>query len=264
MKLSQTLLIPIVIITVSSLSFAQNVSKPKQQIPEIRGLFDGAEYDHFFPQFLNGPIGGGVLYSTTISVLPFIETSSTAITCSLKTYGTSITMNNFGTQNTFNFTLAPNGGWNHLSTNPNVPALELGYATLSCSDGVYAIVEFSLYEQSKKTGGATVFSNGEWESARYIADTREAGSRLGIAVANNTDLPRTYRLTVSNAGGTPLGNTQFTIPGRTSQAKFLDELISGTSGILTLVTIESIDHSDFSSIGLRFVGPVFNTIPSAQ
>ena len=80
--LLKILLIPFLLF--ASVAFGQ--SKTKVDNPDVRGLFDGSDTDHIFPQFANGPVGGGNYYRSTISVLPFI-TSTTAINCALKTYG---------------------------------------------------------------------------------------------------------------------------------------------------------------------------------
>ena len=169
------------------------------------------------------------------------------------------------TNTSFTFTIPANGGWAYIAADPTVPtALQSGYATLQCSADVYASLEFSLYEQGKKTGGATVASNGSWYEARYVADQIEFGSRLGIAIANNADLPKNYRIDVRNLAGSQIATTTITVQARQSTAKFLDEIVSGTQNSLTHVTITSTDFSSFASIGLRFVGSVFTTIPSAQ
>jgi hypothetical protein len=244
--------------------YSQTKLVRSQDASQKFGLFDGAETQHVFPQFLNGPLGGGVYYLSTLTVLP-LSTSDNAITCSLRTYGTLVSVSGLGTTDTIDFTLPANGGWYYISTSPTTPAsLQAGYATLVCSGMVYANLDFSLYEQGRKTGGATVFSSGEYDQARYISDQTEVGARLAFAIANNTDLSRTYRVQVHNTSGNLVGLTTVTVPARRSLAKFLDEILSGTNGLLTKVTVESTDFSDFASIGLRFVGPTFTTIPPAQ
>jgi hypothetical protein len=243
---------------------AQTKLVKSQDPPQKLGLFDGADSEHVFPQFLNGPLGGGVFYVSTLTVLPFFTTGN-AINCSLRTYGTLVSISGVGTTDTFNFTLPANGGWYYIATSQTSPAnLQAGYATLVCSDTVYANLDFNLYEQGRKTGGATVFSSGEWSEARYISDQTEVGARLALAIANNTDLSRTYRIQVHNTSGTLVAQTTVSVPARRSLAKFLDEIVSGTTGLLTRVTVESTDVSDFASVGLRFVGPTFTTLPPAQ
>jgi hypothetical protein len=54
------------------------------------------------------------------------------------------------------------------------------------------------------------------------------------------------------------------VSARTSLAKFLDELIPATAGRISRVTIESADLAYFETIGLRFTGAVFSTIPATD
>src|SRR5437899_6396202 len=98
---------------------------------------------------------------------------------------------------------------------------DAGYATLTCSEYVYAQALYSYYaKDGTKIAEATVFASagdiGGWSSYRMIADQR-GGSQLGIAIANDTDLPRTYQVTINSVSG------RVTIPARTSTGKFLTE-----------------------------------------
>jgi hypothetical protein len=108
-----------------------------------------------------------------------------------------------------------------------------------------------------------VFDSDEHSEFRFVADQAEPGARLGIAIANNTDLARTYTLTVKNAAGQTIGVGQMTVSGRRSSAKFLDELMGGTAGIVTHVMVQSTDFTNFATIGRRFVGATFSTLPAS-
>lgn len=92
-------------------------------------------------------------------------------------------------------------------------------------------------------------------SDRLFLDQRE-GARLAVAIANNSDIPRTYRLTFGSITAT----TQ--VPARTSLAKFLNELMTLPANAVRLLKIESTDFTSFGAIGLRFTGGVFTTIPA--
>jgi hypothetical protein len=217
-----------------------------------------------FPRFVNGQTGGGNFYLSTLTVIPWITTSP-AIDCTLRTFGSPLTVSGVGTSDTFSFTVPANGGWYYLFTSPfAAPTLQAGYATLTCTNYVYANFDYSYYEGSRKAGGATVFSTPTAPSARFVVDQSESSARLALAIANNTDLSRTYTMTVRNTSGNLVGTTQIIIPPRQSTARYIDELVGGTTGILCQVTLQSNDGSDFAVIGLRFVGAVFTTVPPAN
>jgi hypothetical protein len=219
--------------------------------------------DHLFPQFVNGQAGGGVYYSSKIHVVPWF-TSTATINCSLRFYGIQVDMGTLGFGDTFNFSIQQNGGWALLSTVPSSQNLVSGYATLTCSTYVYAYVDYALYGPAGKLGGATVFSADDSYIAHFIADQAEPGARLGIAIANNTDLQRTYNVTIKNAAGQTIGTTQLVVGARRAFAKFLDEMAAGTTGIVSYVTVQSPDFSYFGAVGLRFVGGTFSTLPASN
>ena len=58
---------------------------------------------HMFPRFVNGQTGGGTFYLSTMTVIPWLTTSA-AIDCTLRTYGSLLTISGSGTADTFNFT----------------------------------------------------------------------------------------------------------------------------------------------------------------
>jgi hypothetical protein len=185
------------------------------------------------------------------------------VTCTVRFWGMMVHMGTLGVGDTFTFTLQQAGGWALLRTNPAAQNLVSGYATLTCSALVYAYVDYAFYGPSGKIGGATVFDSDEQQEFRFIADQAEPGARLGIAIANNTDVPRTYNITVRNAAGQTLGTGQMTVAGRRSSAKFLDEVVSGTGGAVSHVLVRASDSSAFGAVGLRFVGSSFSTLPAS-
>jgi hypothetical protein len=125
---------------------------------------------------------------------------------------------------------------------------------------VYAEALYSYYATNgTKIAEATVFSSegdvGGFPSYRIIADQR--GSQLGVAIANDSDLPRTYKLTINSLTGS------ITVPARSAVAKFLTEVVPASANTVGLLQIESADFSDFYAIGLRFTGATFSTIPAS-
>ena len=144
--------------------------------------------------------------------------------------------------------------------------LQSGYATVGCDEyGISSVhLTYATYDASgTKIAEATVFPT-RYESSSYsiIVDGGD-GARLGLAIANNTDLLRTYDLTLWDQSGYTVSTGSATVPARSNSARFLDELISPppASGSVYLLEIESSDWSRFSMIGIRVTGSVFSTVP---
>src|SRR5262249_34302583 len=117
----------------------------------------------------------------------------------------------------------------------------------------------SYAKDGTKIAEATVFASGGdlggWESYRMIADQR-GGSQLGIAIANDTDVPRTYQITINSLSG------RVTLPAHTSAGKFLTDLVPGSGNTVGVLTVQSTDLSGFYAIGLRYTGGIFTTLPA--
>lgn len=220
-----------------------------------------------FPQIVDG-FNGSVSYKMSISIQnAFLSTSAD---CSLRTYGLNLSLQGpipdsqiFGPLSTFSISV-PAGGWSHLHSTGLQP-IASGYATLTCSSLVYAHASYSLYANDSvnptKLGEATVFSSTESFQRQFIAD-QTGGARLGIAIANNTDIAHDYKFTVFSPTGATIGTATVHVPGRSSLPKFLDEIVTGgTSNQITFVQIQAVDFSQFSAIGLRFTGSIFSTVP---
>jgi hypothetical protein len=211
-----------------------------------------------FPQVADGVFSDGSYYKTTLTILPWFETSPPTTTCALVLYGLGV---NFNKGISSNWNIGVSAGSYFAATSAADQPLRQGYATLTCSNLVYAQALYSYYSKDgTKIAETTVFGlNGDFDlntSYRMIADQR--GSQLAIAIANNTDLPRTYQLTINSLGAT------VTVPARTSTAKFLTDIFPATANTIGMLTIQSPDFSDFYAIGLRFTGAVFTTIPANQ
>ena len=220
---------------------------------------------HVFPQFADGGFPDGTHYKSTLMIRNAF--SSTAADCTFRLYGLSATMGAaVGPFSIFSVTVPQGHGWLHARSTAG-QAFKSGYATLTCSSYVYANVLYSLYLPGPagvggiKAGEATVFSSDDEYVARIIADQTE-GARVGVAIANNTDLQHTYRVSVNGADGVIIGNATFSIPARSASAKFVDEMVPAAAHQLVNVTIDTADFSLFSAIGLRFTGAVFTTIPA--
>jgi hypothetical protein len=138
-------------------------------------------------------------------------------------------------------------------------ALQTGYATLSCTTSVYANVIYSFYAQdNQKLGEATVFSSPESSISRMAFDVR-GGVRQAFAIANNTDFNRSYVVTLGSGGVNR--SARVVVPARRNVARFVDEVLQVAPESIGVLTIQSEDYSYFSTVGFRFTGGVFTTIP---
>src|SRR5213594_925558 len=207
-----------------------------------------------FPQVADGVFGQGS-YKTAFLVLPLDEDSPPA-TCTLVTRGLALYLDGRGPATRWTMTITQGGFFVGVSSADQ--ELRSGYAVLTCDDLVYAQAIYSYYgKDGTKLAEATVFaSDGDFGGSEYrlIADQR--GSQLGLAFANDTDSPRTYRVTVGSQ------TASITVPARSSLPRFLTEIIPSSANTVAAVKIESPDFSDFFVIGLRYTGGIFTTMPA--
>jgi hypothetical protein len=213
---------------------------------------------HIFPEFVDGTTSDGSFYKTTIIIVPPYNTDKPA--CTLTTNGLSVTFESGEPRgNSFNFTV-PASGWLIARTNAS-QTLTSGYATLTCDLLVYAQALITLYSANGTKISEAGVSSTEYQSFVYklIIDYRDSG-RLGLAIANNSDVEHTYDVRL--IGSTGIRTASFTVSARRNKAIFADELIGIPIGTVGIVTVQSRDRSDFSIIGMRFTGGAFATIPA--
>ena len=205
-----------------------------------------------FPQIADGVFPGGSFYKTTFMVLPFENSTAT---CTLQLQGLGV---NLGQGRSSLFTINVAQGSYFVGTTAADQSMATGYAVLTCSDYVFAQALYSSYAaDGTKIAEATVFaSDGDIGafSYRMIADQR--GSNLGIAIANDTDLSRTYRFTLGALSQT------VTVPPRSSSPRFLTEILPASANTVGVLKIQSLDFSDFYAIGIRYTGGAFTTVPA--
>jgi hypothetical protein len=210
-----------------------------------------------FPQVADGVFGDGTYYKSSFTILPWFDT--TAVTCTLRLNGLTINLNNAQRAALFTINI-PAGGY-YVGVTAADQSIKTGYAVLTCSEYVYAQALYSYYAANGvKLAEATIFaadadSSGSF-SYRMVADQRNT-SQLGIAIANESDLPRDFRLTINGRTGT------VQVPGRSSVSKFLTDMVPGSANSVGVVKVEPVNLSDnFYVIGLRFTGVAFTTIPA--
>ena len=220
---------------------------------------DDAYLSLIFPQVADGSFSDGTFFRTTIALA---NESSDVVNCHLILYGMDADFG-AGRDSSFPLTVPAYGVMSVRTTGTG--RLQSGYATVGCDDyGISSVhLTYATYDAfGTKIAEATVFPT-KYESSSYsIIVDGGGGARFGLAIANNTDLPGTYDLTLWDQAGFMAGEGSATVPARSNSARFLDELISPTpaSGSVYLLEIRSSD-SRFSMIGLRVTGSVFSTVP---
>ncbi len=211
-----------------------------------------------FPQVADGTFSDGGYYRTTISLSRKLGGDAT---CRLSLYGLDV---DFGAGRGSGFTLTvPGDGFVSARTTGAGP-LQTGYATVTCDEEVYGQLAYAAYDApGKKIAEATVFpTEVEFSNYNIIVDGRD-GARLGLAIANNTDISRTYDFTLRDPSGGTASTGSVTVPARSNVAQFLNDLISPPPAPwnVYLLEVRASDSSDFSMIGLRYTGLVFSTAP---
>lgn len=210
-----------------------------------------------FPQFADGRFPDGTYYRSTLVLQAWLS-SFPAPACTLRLNGMRA---DFGSVSGNLFTMTvPKDGWFQVKTTGAQP-FQSGAAVLTCSEYVFASVLFSFYSPSGKLGEATVLGVDPSYQFRFVSDQTE-GSRVGVAIANDTDISHSYIVTLRRTDGTTFGTSSVTVASRSSVAKFMDELMPTSANQILQVEIRAADFSDFAVVGLRFTGAVFTTIPA--
>ena len=220
---------------------------------------DNAFATLIFPQVADGASSDGSFFRTTIALT---RKAGGDANCRLILYGMDTDFGS-GRGTVFPVTVPGNGFMSFRTTGAG--RLQSGYATVGCDRRISGQLTYASYDASgTKYGEATVFPT-EVESSSYsmIVDGRD-GARLALAIANNTDISRTYELTLRDGAGDTVSTGSVTVPARSNIAQFLNDLISPPpdSGTVYLLEARSSDHSDFSMIGLHVTGVVFSTVPA--
>jgi hypothetical protein len=85
------------------------------------------------------------------------------------------------------------------------------------------------------------------------------GVRQAFAIANNTNFNKSYVISLASGGTTR--SVRVVVPARRNLARFVDDLLPVAPETIGVLTIQSEDFSFFSTLGLRFTGSLFTTIP---
>lgn len=215
--------------------------------------------NHIFPQFADGKFSDGTYYQSTVMILPWFDTEAATCTLALNGLNTSFDVGGAGNR----FTISVPAGGSYIAKTAGLQPIVSGYASLTCSDEVLANVLYSFHAANGvELSAATVFSSSVLFTsfqAKLQLDHR-AGARVGVAIANDSDVPHTYTIAFTGNGSTT--TNQITVPARRNVAKFADELLLLPTNAVGILSVKSTDFSDVTIIGLRYVGAAFTTIPA--
>ena len=212
---------------------------------------------HVFPQFADGTFSDGSFFRSTLTIAPWLSDANCAITLR----GLSVDFGT-GTNSSFTTTTIPEEGLLSVRTAGTLP-LGTGYATVTCDEYAFAEVTYSFYSASGgKIAEATVFSSSPSFRRKLAVDLSD-NARVAVAIANDTDLQRTYDLTLRNSAGETVSTGSVVVLARSNLARFIDEVMTIPLGQgVYRLEVRSADFSDMSAIGLRFTGSVFTTVPA--
>ena len=224
-----------------------------------------------FPQIADGVFPDGQSYRSTLMVQN--PDSFTRRICTLQLYGLTTTLRTEtgidllpSGENSIDLTI-PAGGWALLQS-PGTQQFQRGYGTLRCVGTVYATLLYGYYLNGVKLSEAAVFGAESWNKFNLIADQTE-GARLGIAIANDSDIAANYQITLRTTSGVTFSTTTVLVGPRSSLARFLDELIPASRNQILEAKIERAGGPtallfDSAVIGIRMTGAVLTTIPAVR
>ena len=212
---------------------------------------------HVFPQIADGGGWQSVFLVTNVS-----ESDSA---CTLRLQGLSV--DRFprisgvsAAGSTAAFTLKGGGYLVYRSTNQQ--ALAAGYATLDCAEPVEAQVLYVAKDASGTTTGmATVFSSPPGTVFQFPVLSLE--NRLAAAVANDTSTEASCRLVLEDHDRVTEGEATFSVPAKSTVARFLDQVIALPGGSFTTGSATLSCDQQVSVIGLYVDGSLFTTLPPA-
>ena len=202
-------------------------------LPAIAQSDETAKSFHLLPHLADG--GGWQ------SVLLVTNVSQSASSCTFNVYGVPLNrfseLGSFGTAagSTATFQLEGFGGYLIWDTKNELAAVASGYATLDCSVPVVAQVVFASYDELGVTAAATVFSAQAatvfqfpvLQPPRRLAPVSISfDSRLGFAIANDTNAEASCRIVLEDYQRTNLGEATLSVPAKSNRAQLLNDVIA--------------------------------------
>lgn len=219
---------------------------------------DNRAMNHVFAQMVDGKFPDGTSYRSTI----MLTTDAEAAGCTWKFYGLTVSGFMFRPDGTgLDLAISPYHVF-RLQT-PGTQSFKSGYSTLTCNTPVTAQVIYSyLSESGKVLSEATVFSSPPATFAQIVLDVKP-GTYLGIALVNDSDMPKAYYVVVQTGM-----QTIVTVPARGRISGFLNEWIPSLPpsyfGAVGIYATNPTFRDDVYAIGLRYTGTAFTTLPATS
>jgi hypothetical protein len=215
-------------------------------------LITDAAFGQVFPVFPSGAMPDGSFYRSTMTV---------ANLSSVDTFCTVRLQQDANVNSTFNvihnFTVGKNAWTLFRSELGN--AYSPRYAVVSCDQQTSIQVRYAYYSsQSVMLGEASVPSSTPATYAMFAMDRTNDNSRIGVALANDSDAAISVTVTVYDAANNVPIVHSINIAPRSTLTKFVDEM-TGWNGSLGLVTISA--SGQVYVMGLRYTGAVFSSLP---
>ena len=155
-------------------------------------------------------------------------------------------------------TLDPFLPWEILRTNAQSP-LKTGYAKLACTGAVETQLQFSLSDQTKKLGEATITPAAQGRSFQFLIDRRD-GTRFGFSLVNDSVASGDFIVVARDRFNYEVDRAYAMIESWSQLSKFVDELVSLPPDFVGSIELIGLDGGQSYAVGFQFTGPVFTTI----
>ena len=231
MKIWKFLTVPVLVIVVVSSAFGQ------------------AATSQVFPQVADGVMSDG---SSFISFLSITNLSSGTANCTVTSVG--VPADRFAGPLARSFP----PGYSSINSTKGQGSFVSGYATLTCSEPVQAMLMYVLISpQGGTLGMATVPAAPKSSYASFPALTG-IGLQYGVAIANPSSSPISVEVGITQAG--QYTSKTITIPASGRFVGFLDSLVNVPSAPAFSIFEMIASGSQFNVTALIFDGTVFSTI----
>jgi hypothetical protein len=223
---------------------------------------------YIFPFFVDGT-AGGFTYRSTLKLSK--DTAASLLQCTLTQRNTSAPMVGVDgyvySADVFDAGYSPPAltsitldrflPWDILSTTAQSP-LKTGYAKLSCAGIVEAQLQFSLSDQTKKLGEATITAAAQGRSFQFLIDRRD-GTRLGFSLANDSAASGDFIIVARDRFNYEVDRAYVMIEPWSQVSRFVDEVVSLPPDFVGSIELIGPDGQSYA-VGFQFTGTVFTTI----
>jgi hypothetical protein len=135
-----------------------------------------------------------------------------------------------------------------------------GYAVLACSGAAHSETVISLWDaRGTKLGETTTPPAAQGRSFTFLVDRRD-GTRLGFAIANDSDIEGEYTLIARDEFNVEVDRAQEVLAARSQASRFVDEMLRLPANFVGGIEIVGVPGGRSYVVGLQFTGGVFATV----